>query len=241
MSHRQPDHLRRLPRAANAARRSRLAALAACVLSLLVHGTSLAVLSAVSREPAIAAPLGGAPATFIAVELISVSITAEGIPDDLPVTAPQGPPVQARFSPARRRPIAREPPLLLPEPEHRRAEVEPAPLEPPPVVTAAATAPTPTLDPSMGPLVPSETARALRLYDSFPNIVVRAGYARADVEVRICVSEVGAVREAWIGPPSDLFSETLRAAILRWRYRPFTVNGHPTPFCHLIRISYRAG
>jgi len=64
--------------------------------------------------------------------------------------------------------------------------------------------------------------------------------ARPDLDVKVCVSTQGAVSDAVIvHGPTDPSSETLRAAILRWRYRPFAPDGTPTPFCHLMRISYR--
>jgi hypothetical protein len=82
-------------------------------------------------------------------------------------------------------------------------------------------------------------ARALRIYDSFPTLPDRVLAARRDLDVQVCVSTKGSVSDAVIvRGPTDPASETLRAAILGWRYRPFTRDGAPAPFCHLMRISY---
>jgi hypothetical protein len=86
-------------------------------------------------------------------------------------------------------------------------------------------------------MLPPNIARALRIYDTFPSFGSRTG---ADVDVRVCVSAQGAVSDASVDDrQSGAFSDTLRAAILSWRYRPLMVNGLPTPFCHLMHISYR--
>lgn len=86
-------------------------------------------------------------------------------------------------------------------------------------------------------------ARALRVYDVFPSMpsprreLASVEQART---VEVCVSDRGAVSDAVIdGRRQDAFDRTLRAAILTWRYRPLTVNGRATPFCHLMRVSYR--
>jgi hypothetical protein len=99
-----------------------------------------------------------------------------------------------------------------------------------------AVAPVAGVDPS--PMVPSNVARTLRFYDTFPSLGQRAG---VEMDVRVCVSAQGSVSDASVEErESRSFSGTFRAAILSWRYRPLMVNGLPTPFCHRMHISYRA-
>jgi outer membrane biosynthesis protein TonB len=121
---------------------------------------------------------------------------------------------------------------LAPTPALAAAPPEPplTPVTPPPFI------PTPTPAPAVEP----DVARALRVYDAFPDLPARAVRERPELDVKVCVSTQGDVSNAEIvRGPSDPSLEPLRAAILRWRYRPFTPAGTPTPFCHVMRISYR--
>jgi len=81
-------------------------------------------------------------------------------------------------------------------------------------------------------------ARALRVFDTFPRSPEGMSLAHANVVVEVCVSDQGAVSNVIARGATGSFNDTVRRAILTWRYRPFTVNGAPTPFCHLMRISY---
>ena len=59
--------------------------------------------------------------------------------------------------------------------------------------------------------------------------------------VRVCVSAQGAVTEVRVlkgaGPAID---PQIPSVLARWRYRPFTLNGQPTPFCYPLRYEISA-
>jgi TonB family protein len=228
-------------RAREGARRSRLAAWAGCALSVLVHGSTVAALSLASRSPTLAAPLDESLPPGVSDELVAISVTVAGVIGENVEASPVGPTLPPHLVSVRRR-IAREPAIApLPEPPASLAVPEEAPVpEPQPARTSSP--PRSVLAPvePAGQMVPPEIARALRIYDFFPSMAMKLVHGRADVDVRICVSEQGTVSEASIQQPApEALGETLRAAILKWRYRPLTVNGRPMPFCHLIRFSYR--
>jgi outer membrane biosynthesis protein TonB len=236
----QPDSTR----ATAATRRSRLAAGAGCALSLLVHGSSFAVLSLTGRTSNLAAPLDESLPQGLSAELVAISVTIEGMvrePAEPAEPSAEGPIIQPHLVSVRRRIGVREPAVPpLPEPPATAMVPEDDPAPPPPAPTtlsAPRNVPTPAPPAQM---VPPEIARALRTYDFFPTMALKLVHGKGDANVRICVSEQGSVSEASIeNDPDDAFAETLRAALLRWRYRPLTVNGRPTPFCHRIRLSYR--
>ena len=228
-------------RAREGARRSRLAAWAGCALSVFVHGSTVAALSLASRPPTLAAPLDESLPPGVSDELVAISVTVEGVIGELAEASPVGPVLPPHLVSLRRR-SAREPTVApLPEPPVSLAVPEEAPApEPPPARTPAPPRSVAAPAEPPGQMVPPEIARALRIYDFFPSMAMKLVHGRADVDVRICVSEQGTVSEASVRQPAaEALGETLRAAILNWRYRPLTVNGRPMPFCHLIRFSYR--
>jgi len=219
-------------------RRSRGAALAACALSVVVHGAGGVVLATVARPPYLAPPGDHPPALLITLEVeVEVQLDVESAEGPaLPAFAArsfQDGPLLASAVRGRRRPPPR-PSLVLPAPEPAEEPVEPPPPEPAPrpptLVERSAAAP---------PLVEPAVARALRVHDEFPSLVDRGPFRRPDLHVEVCVSAEGTVSDASIQGSRDPSTEALRAAILRWRYRPWTVDGAPAPFCHLMRISYR--
>jgi protein TonB len=59
--------------------------------------------------------------------------------------------------------------------------------------------------------------------------------------VRVCVSAQGAVTDVRVlkgaGPAID---SQIPSVLGRWRYRPFTLNGQPTPFCYPLRYEISA-
>lgn len=220
-------------------RRSRGAALAGCALSVLVHGAGGVVLATAARHPYLAPPAEHA-ALLITLE-VEVEVESTAVPQTpaLAARVAQNGPLLIAARPRRRPPLP--PHLVLPAPAPPEEPVEepvdpappqPAPPEPAPPtpVERSATAP---------PLVASEVARALRVHDEFPSLVDRGAFRRPDLHVEVCVSAEGTVSDAAIQGKRDHSTEALRAAILRWRYRPWTVDGAPAPFCHLMRISYR--
>jgi TonB family protein len=128
--------------------------------------------------------------------------------------------------------------LAAPEPDERAGDgFEPEPPAPAPApAEVAAERPAPAMK---APHVAADTARALRVYDTFPKLLEQARVAQAEVIVEVCVSDHGRVNDAVIARGgSSAIDATLRAAIRSWRYRPLLVNGAPTPFCHFMRITY---
>ena len=92
--------------------------------------------------------------------------------------------------------------------------------------------------------VASWVAAALRLYDHFPRIPepLRGTPGEYAMMVDVCVSERGQVSQVNISPTgSELLVRTLREAVHTWRYRPLVIAGTPRPFCHVVRVIYRAG
>src|SRR6185436_8725019 len=120
------------------------------------------------------------------------------------------------------------------DPREEQEGDEPTP--PPAPVARIADEPIP---PTRAPVIAPDTARALRVYDTYPMILAQASLTRAEVLVEVCVSDHGQVSDAVIAQGGmAAFDHTLRAAIRSWRYRPLVVNGAPTPFCHYMRIKY---
>jgi hypothetical protein len=140
---------------------------------------------------------------------------------------PQSPPARALHEPAADA-------HAVPATSAARPRMMPVALGP--ARAPGATAPRPVyLDPGV--------AQGLRLEDSFPNLpeALRMPGARHVVMAEVCVARTGAVASARIAgeAASRPLGEALRHAILGWRYRPFLVDGAPTPFCHLLRIAYQ--
>ena len=116
------------------------------------------------------------------------------------------------------------------------AEPESAPAAAPLAVAPVAAAP---VTPTRAAVIAPETARALRVYDTYPMLLAQASLSRAEFVVEVCVSDHGQVSDAVIAEgPLRSSESTLRTAIRSWRYRPLVVNGAPTPFCHFMRIKY---
>lgn len=213
-----------------------------CSLSLLVHLCAAMFLWTRPPRATVARELGDLE-EFLEVDL------APDSPDPGGDTPPERPPDAA-------------PPTVSPRPRPgrppRRPAVivtyEPQPVPPPPVSIAPVLADEgepveaetaidqgPAAPPVTRRLLPN-AARALRVYDVFPAMPDRPGLARVERArmVEVCVSDRGSVSDAVIAErANDAFERTLRAAILTWRYRPLTVDGRPTPFCHLLHVSYR--
>lgn len=91
------------------------------------------------------------------------------------------------------------------------------------------------------PHVSALVARALRVYDYFPNLpepARLAGLAQT-VQAEICVSGSGGVSEITMDHRAAAsLEEALRSAIRTWRYRPLLVQGAATPFCHALEVRY---
>jgi len=97
-------------------------------------------------------------------------------------------------------------------------------------------------------LLAPQVARGLLLIDpnderyrvSLPPALERAG-ATLSAIVRVCVSAQGAVTEVRLvrgaGPAVDAQIPTVLG---RWRYRPLTIDGKPTPFCYPLKYEISA-
>jgi protein TonB len=220
-------------------------------LSLLLHGCVVALIWGHPPRVTLASDL-------VDDDLVTVAVAAD-TPEPPAVDAAPPPPAPTPPPPRPRRPLARPdtvptpgpvpssmavaPPLTpdQPDPDEDIDEDQEEPVEEPapPPATTETEAPAAQIRQLLLPAA----ARALRVYDVFPTMpLARRGLASAERArtVEVCVSDRGAVSDAVIdGRSNDTFDRTLRAAILTWRYRPLTVNGRPTPFCHLMRVSYR--
>jgi outer membrane biosynthesis protein TonB len=219
-------------------RRPRLAL--ACAVSLTCHLVAVTfVVGGGTRAEAIAR-LDGAISVF-------PNVAAE---DGRPVESQ--PPTTTRPSPPRAsRKLARAPKPRLPPPRPARVARTPTSPPAPLPVTDALTGNTPgsgvaSQAPPAQPARPVHIApglaRSLRIYDTFPRMpeLLRMQNRTEAVDVNICVSERGAVREVNLLGASEALARSLREAIASWRYRPLHLAGTPTPFCHALRLSYRS-
>jgi TonB family protein len=197
--------------------------------------------------------LGDSGPSTVTVELEATTLEPPPPPIPAPSVAPsQGRAHQGLRAASRRLPripvtvVAREAEVITPEApdaeephdggeEQDDAAMSAPPPPPAPIVQATPVAPPPTKAPVIAP----ETARALRVYDTYPMLLAQASLSRAEVVVEVCVSDHGQVSDAVIAESSTRgIDNTLRTAIRSWRYRPLVVNGAPTPFCHFMRIKY---
>lgn len=75
---------------------------------------------------------------------------------------------------------------------------------------------------------------------TLPPPLVRTGMTFSAV-VRICVSAQGTVSEVKLLRGADPAIDPQIPAVLgRWRYRPYTIDGRPVPFCYTIRYDVSA-
>jgi protein TonB len=97
-------------------------------------------------------------------------------------------------------------------------------------------------------LLPPSVGTSQRLTDitdpafrpALPPGLNRAGMAVRSL-LRICVSIEGTVTDVkFIRSGDPAVDRGWEATIRRWRYRPFMVQGRPTPFCHPLMLEVRA-
>jgi TonB family protein len=214
---------------------------AAAGLSLLAHAGLVVALTSRRHQPT---------TSELAPPTVTFDLQATTIEEPLPAPAAAPVPTRGRSS---LRTAARRPPravtTIAPEApsapvasadEDDRADEEPSDEEPSPAPEPAVTAQAePAAPPTKAPVIAPDTARALRVYDTYPMLLAQASLTRAEILVEVCVSDHGQVSDAVIAEGGmAAFDHTLRAAIRSWRYRPLVVNGAPTPFCHFMRIKY---
>jgi hypothetical protein len=211
-------------------------------LSLLVHAPVLLLLAG---RPRTATP---ASEPVVAIELVTGEL-APPLPEPsvrtpVPLVRPRARPTTGTTGRAARAKVA----VSIERPEDLAVAASPEVAEPageqadpgPAPAVVSRVQPRPTApSPARVPVVGAETARALRVYDTFPMLLAQAAVARAEVLVEVCVSDHGQVSDAVIAQGGTRSIEgTLRTAIRSWRYRPLLVNGAPTPFCHFVRLKY---
>lgn len=236
-------------------RSKRRAASVGWVLSVSVHWGLLIVLgSQRPSDPSPSAPGASGPPALVAVALLEEPVPApasEITPE--PAIATRAATLVSRkmhkvavsFAPPSQLSTARQAPSETIIDETRDEEwastsafASSLPSSPSPSSPAPPPAPRPP-PPAPVPHIGADTARALRVYDTFPKVLEQARLAHAEVVVQVCVSDHGLVDDAVIARGGTrAIDDTLRAAIRSWRYRPLLVNGAATPFCHFLRITY---
>lgn len=73
-----------------------------------------------------------------------------------------------------------------------------------------------------------------------PATLNRAGVVMFAV-VKICVNRQGAVNDVKITKSMDpSVDQAMKQKIMTWKYKPFTVDGRPVPFCYSLRYEHRA-
>jgi hypothetical protein len=211
----------------------------ACAVSLSCHLVAVTLLAG-------RAPSAYVPAPFDGVITVIPDATAEPAGDQ---TAPPPARTESRAPRARspwlghapRRPRPRPVGALRP-PEPKAEQPIPPPTAPRPIAHTGAGV-TSTARPTPAPVVlDAGVARGLRIYDVFPRMpeTLRQAPHAESIRAEICVSEQGKVRDVRLRGGSTLLENTVRPALLTWRYRPYLVNGTPTPFCHHLRLNYSA-
>jgi outer membrane biosynthesis protein TonB len=218
--------------------RGRRATTAAGALSLLLHAGLLAV---VAHRPhlSVTAVL---PPSAVTIDLQTTALEEPPAPAP-PAARPKGrgtirsatrrPKVVTSFAPETPIPVVAS--LDAGDPDEDSEEAAPTQRPTPLVAAIEKEFPSPTKAPVIAP----DTARALRVYDTYPMLLAKASLTRAEILVEVCVSDHGQVSDAVIAEGGmAAIDHTLRTAIRSWRYRPLVVNGAATPFCHFMRIKY---
>ena len=66
-----------------------------------------------------------------------------------------------------------------------------------------------------------------------------SGKGRYTELVEICIDTAGAVESATSVKSDDPLTRDAVLRVVRdWRFRPFTVDGKPAPFCHVTRFDF---
>jgi hypothetical protein len=79
-----------------------------------------------------------------------------------------------------------------------------------------------------------------RFRPSLPPLLNRPGTILRGL-FKICVSAAGQVSDVKVLRSADpLVDGDWTAVIRRWQYKPFTLNGHPTPFCHPLTLEVQS-
>jgi outer membrane biosynthesis protein TonB len=198
-------------------------------LSAGLHGGLIGVLAWSGQPPALAAEPDDS-AAVIAVNLLSGGTPvgeAARLPDFARPPSPRPPATRSGRAARARRP----PPSRVALASHAQP-----PASPPPSADALASTPTTTV------LLPPSEARALRIYDDFPDLPasLRSAGVTYNAKVKICISALGTVAEVTVEPgAAPQLAMALVTAIRGWRYRTHLVDGAPTPFCHTMSVDYR--
>jgi protein TonB len=71
--------------------------------------------------------------------------------------------------------------------------------------------------------------------------IQRSGKTQLMVPVKVCIDRGGAIASVKVMKSSGFpaYDQKLTREINKWRYRPFMVNGAPTPVCSAIQFIYR--
>ncbi len=71
--------------------------------------------------------------------------------------------------------------------------------------------------------------------------IQRSGKTQLMVPVKVCIDRAGAISSVKVLKSSGFpaYDAKLTREINKWRYRPFSVNGTPTPVCSAIQFIYR--
>jgi protein TonB len=117
------------------------------------------------------------------------------------------------------------------------------------VLTEAPPPPPPPPPPAPPQNVAPAALDALRISGDkniFPDDVTkteiqRSGKTQLMVPVKVCLDRAGQIQSVKIMKTSGFpaYDQKLTREINKWRYRPFTVNGAPTPVCTAIQFLYR--
>ncbi|KAB2896222.1 MAG: TonB family protein [Kofleriaceae bacterium] len=71
--------------------------------------------------------------------------------------------------------------------------------------------------------------------------IQRSGKTQLIVPVKVCIDRAGNMASVRIMKSSGFpaYDQKLTREINKWRYRPFMVDGTPTPVCSVVQFVYR--
>jgi TonB family protein len=71
--------------------------------------------------------------------------------------------------------------------------------------------------------------------------IQRSGKTQLMVPVKVCIDRAGNIASVKVMKSSGFvaYDQKLDREIRKWRYKPFSVNGTPTPVCSAIQFIYR--
>jgi protein TonB len=132
-------------------------------------------------------------------------------------------------------------------PEPARGEEPPSTKEPPAAKEPVAVTPAPAPTKIAFAMVPPATLKGLLASnttiepaDNVQHQMMRDEVKRASSVIKVCIAADGAVATTAVARSSGYpaYDQQLVAGVRAWRYRPYMVNGQPTPACSAVAFAF---